>query len=163
MSLYIYPKVKINDFINNIVITTKQPSLESPKNKVVCVRIPKRRCFSLVAITLFWIGKHMFFFFTFSNSWHQPNPKLKAIVRLTETILEGQVEGKKERGRQQYKWEANIRSWTNNSLSEWATKPRKNVGDPLQPTSILEMALDYDWLLNYHSHFFLLLFDLDSH
>ena len=43
---------------------------------------------------------------------------------LIKTILEGKVEGKRARGRQRYKWEDNIKRWTNSSLTECTIKAR---------------------------------------
>ena len=41
---------------------------------------------------------------------------------LIKTILEGKAEGQRARGRQRYKWEDNIKRWTNSSLTECTIK-----------------------------------------
>ena len=43
---------------------------------------------------------------------------------LIKTILEDNVEGKRARGRQRYKWEDNIKRWMNISLTEYTVRVR---------------------------------------
>src|SRR5579871_2637964 len=46
---------------------------------------------------------------------------------LLKTLLEGLVEGRRDRGRQRYKWERNIKRWTGYSMSECTTQARNRV------------------------------------
>ncbi|CAG5132316.1 unnamed protein product, partial [Candidula unifasciata] len=39
-------------------------------------------------------------------------------------ILEGKVQGRRAKYRQRYKWEENIKRWTNSSMSECTSRAR---------------------------------------
>src|SRR5579871_1765085 len=43
---------------------------------------------------------------------------------LLKTLLEGKVEGRRDRGSQRYKWESNIKRWSGYSMSECTTRAR---------------------------------------
>ena len=43
---------------------------------------------------------------------------------LLKFLLEGKIEGQRAKGRQRYKWEGNIKRWTNCCLAEWTIKAR---------------------------------------
>lgn len=68
---------------------------------------------------------------------------LMAYFEHINSYLEGCKSKKGEHEADRYKWENNVRSWTNSSLSACTTIARdKGVKDPLQPIVIVDMPPD---------------------